>query len=206
MLSTLQSRLELCLGNLGHFSSHIVPRLQLAASPQPLTWRPLWLRIAPLFSFLFSLHSAFCVCSAKLLWPGKRKMVLVSRREWSWVSMRYTAVFFLLEKLLVSQPRTISASLPATAPGHLKDKRPHHHPDPKEESPQWPPSLQLRGVVPKAFTVSLNPAFHPLRMVAFLSAFYMIFPLWRVVRGEGSLIWIKPSYVWLHCFSFFPPA
>ena len=79
--------------------------------------------------------------------------------------MRYTAVFFLLEKLLVSQPRTISASLPATAPGHLKDKRPHHHPDPKEESPQWPPSLQLRGVVPKAFTVSLNPAFHPLRMV-----------------------------------------
>lgn len=67
--------------------------------------------------------------------------------------------------------------LPAAAPGHLRDKRPHHHPDPKEESLQWPPSLQLCSIVPKAFTVSLNPAFHPLRMVAFLSTFYMTFPL-----------------------------
>ena len=151
--------------------------------------------------FLFSLRSAFCVCSAKLLWPGKRKMVLVSRREWSWVSMRYSAVFFLLEKLLVSQPRTISASLPAAAPGHLQDTT----------SPPWPQGritataapLQLHGIVPKAFTVSLNPAFHPLRMVAFLYTSYMIFPLWRVVRDEGSWIWIQTQIFLMFEFILF---
>lgn len=107
MLSTLQSRPEPGPGDLGHFSLHVVSRLQLSAIREPPAGRPVWLQISLLF-FFFS-FPAFCVCLAKLMWPGKRKKVVVKWEGMALSNRERYSTFVLSEKPVASQPTTSQA-------------------------------------------------------------------------------------------------